>query len=181
MVAVAGLLTLPFGWVALGWHDIGLFAFTSVLVWIAQTLMIESLRLGEVGLVGPFKYTSLVWALALGAVVWGAPNPLIGADGSWIDLMGDGGAGCGAEGVCETEETKADEETSPSFSFGSFRRCAPLRPHAFKPSLAVRRRVLEEECGEVMRAFFRSRREANKKRAGGEDARAKAREPRVDG
>ena len=117
----------------------------------------------------------------LGAVVWGAPNPLIGADGSWIDLMGDGGAGCGAEGVCETEETKADEDTSSSLSFGSFRRGAPLRPHAFKPSLAVRRRVLEEECGEVMRVFFRSRREANKKRASGEDARAKAREPRVDG
>ena len=37
----------------------------------------------------------------LGAVVWGAPNPLIGADGSWINLMGDGGvAACSVEGVC---------------------------------------------------------------------------------
>jgi len=78
IVASAGLLTLPFGWVALGWPEFGLFAFTSVLVWIAQTLMIESLRIGEVGLVGPFKYTSLVWALALGAVVWGdVPGPSI--------------------------------------------------------------------------------------------------------
>ena len=33
--------------------------------------MIESFRFGEVGLVGPFKYTSLVWAVLLGLVVWG--------------------------------------------------------------------------------------------------------------
>lgn len=78
MVAFCGLLTLPFGWVALGWQEIGLFALTSVLVGIAQTLMIESLRLGEVGLVGPFKYTSLVWAVALGAAVWGdVPGPSV--------------------------------------------------------------------------------------------------------
>ena len=102
----------------------------------------------------------------LGAVVWGAPNPLIGADGSWIDLMGDGGAaGCGAEGVCDAGQGEEEEEKRRARGGG------PIRPHAFKPSLAVRRRVLEEACGEVMRAFFKSRREANK--ASREDARAK--------
>ena len=101
----------------------------------------------------------------LGAVVWGAPNPLIGADGSWIDLMGDGGAaGCGAEGVCDAGPGEEEEEKRRARGGG------PIRPHAFKPSLAVRRRVLEEACGEVMRAFFKSRREANKVRR--EDARA---------
>ena len=101
----------------------------------------------------------------LGAVVWGAPNPLIGADGSWIDLMGDGGAaGCGAEGVCDAGQGEEEEEKRRARGGG------PIRPHAFKPSLAVRRRVLEEACGEVMRAFFKSRREANKVRR--EDARA---------
>ena len=102
----------------------------------------------------------------LGAVVWGAPNPLIGADGSWIDLIGDGGAaGCGAEGVCDAGQGEEEEEKRRARGGG------PIRPHAFKPSLAVRRRVLEEACGEVMRAFFKSRREANK--ASREDARAK--------
>ena len=33
--------------------------------------MIESFRFGEVGLVAPFKYTSLVWAVLLGLLVWG--------------------------------------------------------------------------------------------------------------
>jgi drug/metabolite transporter (DMT)-like permease len=76
VVAVAGLLTLPFGWVVPDWPEIGLFAVTAVLVGVAQGLMIESLRHGEVGLVGPFKYTSLVWAVLLGALVWGdLPGP----------------------------------------------------------------------------------------------------------
>ena len=97
----------------------------------------------------------------LGAVVWGAPNPLIGADGSWIDLMGDGGAsGCGAEGVCDAVP---DEEDDSSDEENTALRGGPLRPHAFKPTLEVRRRVLEEECGEIMRVFFRDRRDANKK------------------
>ncbi|SDF14103.1 DMT family transporter [Thalassobaculum litoreum] len=71
IVAFAGLLTLPFGWVVPTLPELGLFLVTSVLVAVAQGLMIESLRLGEVGLVGPFKYTSLLWALVLGLVVWG--------------------------------------------------------------------------------------------------------------
>lgn len=78
VVAVAGLLTLPFGWVALRWVDLGLFVVTAALVGAAQAMTIEALRLGEVGLVGPFKYTSLVWALLLGSIVWGdLPGPSI--------------------------------------------------------------------------------------------------------
>lgn len=78
VVTLAGLLTLPLGWVPLGPTEIGLFLVTSTLVFVAQSLMIEALRHGEVGLVGPFKYTSLVWALLLGALVWGdVPAPTI--------------------------------------------------------------------------------------------------------
>ena len=78
MVAAAGFCTLPLGWVLPGWKEIGLFVLTAALVGIAQTLMIEALRLGEVGLVVPFKYTSLVWAVLLGAAVWGdVPGPSI--------------------------------------------------------------------------------------------------------
>ncbi len=71
IVGFAGLLTLPFGWAPLGLVDAGVFLATAALVGLAQGLMIESLRLGEVGLVGPFKYTSLIWALLLGLVIWG--------------------------------------------------------------------------------------------------------------
>ena len=95
----------------------------------------------------------------LGAVVWGAPNPLIGADGSWVNLLGDAASdddddddGSGGGSSAESEE-------------GGGRRSARLRGRraaAFKPSLEIRRRVLEEECAETMRAFFRARREALK-------------------
>src|SRR3546814_1628713 len=47
VVALSGLLTLPFGWVALGWAELGLFSLTALLVFVAQSLMIESLRRSE--------------------------------------------------------------------------------------------------------------------------------------
>lgn len=71
VVTFAGLFTIPFGWVPVNIADTGLFIASALLVGFAQALMIEALRLGEVGLVAPFKYTSLVWAVLLGLLVWG--------------------------------------------------------------------------------------------------------------
>ena len=71
VVTFAGLFTIPFGWVPVDITDMGLFIASALLVGFAQALMIEALRLGEVGLVAPFKYTSLVWAVLLGLLVWG--------------------------------------------------------------------------------------------------------------
>ena len=76
VVTMAGLATIPLGWSALKFTDLGLFIGSALLVASAQALMIESFRLGAVGLVGPFKYTSLVWAVLLGLLVWGdLPDP----------------------------------------------------------------------------------------------------------
>lgn len=71
VVTVGGLLTIPLGWVSVDIGDLGWFIASALLVALAQPLMIESFRLGEVGLVAPFKYTSLVWAVLLGLLVWG--------------------------------------------------------------------------------------------------------------
>ena len=71
VVTIAGLSTIPLGWVPLQVADLGWFVASASLVALAQALMIESLRMGEIGLVAPFKYTSLVWAVLLGVVVWG--------------------------------------------------------------------------------------------------------------
>lgn len=71
VVTIAGLFTIPAGWVPLGIADTGLYLASAFLVAIAQGLMIESFRFGEVALVAPFKYTSLVWAVLLGLLVWG--------------------------------------------------------------------------------------------------------------
>ena len=71
VVSIAGLFTIPLGWAPVALDDLALFVGSALLIAFAQGLMIESFRLGEVGLVGPFKYTSLVWAVILGLLVWG--------------------------------------------------------------------------------------------------------------
>ncbi len=70
----------------------------------------------------------------VGTLVYGAPNPLVGADGSWARLLGGGGPG--------------DAPAAP-------------RPHAFHPRITVRRGVLQDDCAAVMRDFFRVRRAEN--------------------
>tara|TARA_B110000977_G_scaffold4297_2_gene6013 strand:- start:3680 stop:4408 length:729 start_codon:yes stop_codon:yes gene_type:complete len=85
----------------------------------------------------------------LGAVVWGAPNPLMGADGSWIRMMGDG--------VREDDEMLDDDAGATKLNING-----PVRPHAFKPDLIIRRRVLEEQCADVMKSFFKRRRDETK-------------------
>ena len=116
----------------------------------------------------------------LGAVVWGAPNKLIGADGSWISLMGDGGDGAtcdggGGEDAVDgddggDDDGRWDDDTAGDVAAGIGRAepaCvtaarSSTRPHAFRPGLEVRRRVLETECASLMREFFRRRREENR-------------------
>jgi drug/metabolite transporter (DMT)-like permease len=89
IVAFAGLLTLPFGWETITPVDWMIFLATSACVALAQWLMIESLRFGEVGLVGPFKYSSLIWALMLGLVIWGdVPGPWTWAGASIVVASG---------------------------------------------------------------------------------------------
>ena len=36
----------------------------------AHFLMIEALRLGDAGLVSPFRYTAILWATIAGVLVW---------------------------------------------------------------------------------------------------------------
>ncbi|CAA7053533.1 unnamed protein product [Microthlaspi erraticum] len=73
-------------------------------------------------------------------LVWGAPNKLLGADGSWIRLF-PGGEGDGSEG---------SEKPPP-----------PVHP--FHPNMTIRRGVLESECAQTMQQFFQLRRKKKDK------------------
>ncbi|KAL0904479.1 hypothetical protein M5K25_026600 [Dendrobium thyrsiflorum] len=75
-------------------------------------------------------------------VVWGAPNRLLGADGSWVRLFPgvDGGS---------------HSMNPPSQMVG------PVHP--FHPNIIIRRGVLESECGDVMQQFFKLRRKKDKR------------------
>ena len=71
LITLAGYLTFPLGWSEFQLEHIWLFLCSSILVGAAQYLMIEAFRLGEVGLISPFKYSSLLWAVIIGFIVWG--------------------------------------------------------------------------------------------------------------
>ncbi|KAD4983001.1 hypothetical protein E3N88_19672 [Mikania micrantha] len=72
-------------------------------------------------------------------VVWGAPNKLLGADGSWIRLFPDMDGGNGSD--------------KP-----------PAPVHPFHPNMTVRRGVLSSECADVMQQFFQLRRKKKDKK-----------------
>ena len=73
----------------------------------------------------------------VGNVVYGARNPQLGAHGSW----------CGLLGTRDGEEDKVQT----------------LKTHAIMPEVNVRADVLGEECSELMKTFFKNRREQAKK------------------
>lgn len=68
---VAGLLTLPFGWVTLSWTQFTLLIVAGLCGGIAQILMTEGYRHAEVSTVAPFEYTSMIWAIAAGYFLFG--------------------------------------------------------------------------------------------------------------
>ncbi|KAL3510900.1 hypothetical protein ACH5RR_030301 [Cinchona calisaya] len=74
-------------------------------------------------------------------VVWGAPNKLLGADGSWIRLFPNGENGSGLE--------SSDKPPAPV--------------HPFHPNIVVRRGVMAAECADTMQHFFHLRRRKDKK------------------
>ena len=69
MVAVA-LFTIPLGWRALTVTACAWLLVNGLLNAGAHFLMIEALRLGDAGLVSPFRYTAILWATVAGVLVW---------------------------------------------------------------------------------------------------------------
>ncbi|XVE53387.1 hypothetical protein DITRI_Ditri02bG0200300 [Diplodiscus trichospermus] len=74
-------------------------------------------------------------------LVWGAPNKLLGADGSWIRLFPDGGGG---------NDSELTEKPA-----------APVHP--FHPKMTIRRGILASECADIMQQFFQLRRKNKEK------------------
>ena len=79
-VTCAGFLTILIppltGWDYWTWKPmdlahVAILALAGLLLGTGQYLMIESVRLAEIGLVAPFRYTSMLWAVAVGYLVYG--------------------------------------------------------------------------------------------------------------
>jgi drug/metabolite transporter (DMT)-like permease len=71
MTGVAGLTTLPFGWVVPTLPDLGLMFAFGLSTTIALFFQILAFRAAEAGLLAPFKYSTILWSLLLGFALWG--------------------------------------------------------------------------------------------------------------
>jgi drug/metabolite transporter (DMT)-like permease len=75
VTVLAGGLTLLQQWQPFTLFEFGILALASVFLAGGYYLMVCAMRLGEISLVGPFRYTGILFALLLGYLVWGdVPN-----------------------------------------------------------------------------------------------------------
>ncbi len=63
-------LALPFVWQPVSAVDLLLMVGTGIIAGIGQFAMFEGMRRAPVSVLAPFEYTSLVWAFALGYLIW---------------------------------------------------------------------------------------------------------------
>lgn len=70
-VALAGLVTIPFiGFVAPDMIDFGLLCLLGFVATAAHFMMNSAVTLAPSAVVAPFQYTSIVWAIILGYLIW---------------------------------------------------------------------------------------------------------------
>jgi drug/metabolite transporter (DMT)-like permease len=68
---VFGLIAAPFAWIAPTAIDVGLMAILGVVAMVALACVNRSLKLAPASVVAPYQYTMIVWAVALGFLVFG--------------------------------------------------------------------------------------------------------------
>jgi drug/metabolite transporter (DMT)-like permease len=72
LVTVCGaFLVVPMGgWRPVSAESLGLLATAAVLLLIGYHFVITAMRTGEISFIAPFRYTALLWAIALGFIVF---------------------------------------------------------------------------------------------------------------
>ena len=81
-ITIAGLLTLPFGWIMPSFYDLTLLSMIGLFGGVANLWLSQSYKFSEVSLVTPLKYLALVFAIVFGYLIWGevpSGKTLIGA------------------------------------------------------------------------------------------------------
>jgi len=81
-VGSAGLATVPFAWAAPNMIDFGLMCLLGFVATSAHFLMNSAVTVAPSSVVAPFQYTSIVWAIILGYLIWNdfpEPQALLGA------------------------------------------------------------------------------------------------------
>jgi drug/metabolite transporter (DMT)-like permease len=78
ITSVGGLLTLFYeGWAPVSGLEIGLLSIAGGLIFVGYFFSVAAMRVGQVSFVTPFRYTVMIWAIALGYFIWNdIPNNL---------------------------------------------------------------------------------------------------------
>jgi drug/metabolite transporter (DMT)-like permease len=69
--ALAGLVTLPFGWVMPNWIELAGLVMIGVLGGLSHLMLTESYRYAPASVVAPFDYTAMIWAFLFGFALFG--------------------------------------------------------------------------------------------------------------
>ena len=81
-ITIAGLITLPFGWIMPSFFDLILLSMIGFFGGVANLWLSQSYKFSEVSLVTPLKYLALVFAIVFGYLIWGevpSGKTLVGA------------------------------------------------------------------------------------------------------
>ena len=69
-ISIAGLATIPMGWITPNFQDFILLALIGVTGGSANLFLTQSYKLSEVSLVAPLKYLALIFAIIFGYLIW---------------------------------------------------------------------------------------------------------------
>lgn len=76
-VMLVGLATIPFNYVPIGFIDVAWLAAAACAMGIGQFMLADAFRYAEAAVIAPFRYSNLLWAMLLGALVFDQwPNAL---------------------------------------------------------------------------------------------------------
>ena len=70
-ITLAGLFTIPYGWLIPNLKDLILLSFIGIFGGVANLWLSQSYKFAEVSLVTPLKYLALVFAIIFGYLIWG--------------------------------------------------------------------------------------------------------------
>jgi drug/metabolite transporter (DMT)-like permease len=86
---LAGLCTLPFGWVWPSGRELSALILIGVLGGISHLFLTESFRHAPASLTAPFDYAAILWAIAFGYMMFGEiPGPLVLAGAAIVVAAG---------------------------------------------------------------------------------------------
>jgi len=76
--AIVGLATLPFGWIVPSAADAAMLVSVGLVGGVAQLFMTQSYRYADASVVAPFEYTTMIWTLVAGILVFDeVPQPVV--------------------------------------------------------------------------------------------------------